>query len=350
MNELSKLAMDYVMSLGACAAGIATVKTLEGGPPSADLRYVIPSAKSAVVFALPLDQTLVPHYLRKKDRLSHERNNIATNVKASGIALELSNFLSQRGYPTFPVASNNVYRKESPRGLLDLMPNISLRYLAVRSGVGWFGLSGNVITKNEGAAVILGAVVTGADLDPTDHLPKKENYCDNCRLCIASCMSGLMDDKEKTEISLGGVPFSYSRRRTYRRCEYVCGGFTGLHPSGKWSNWSPGRFSIPTEDDDFMPALKKAVTASWKWPKMQGGFYHVVMKGKLYLTCGNCQLLCTPDKDERKRRFEMLVKSGVVVQNADGSLETLSPENAKERIASLPPHVRALYEEKPLEE
>jgi len=99
-----------------------------------------------------------------------------------------------------------------------------------------------------------------------------------------------------------------------------------------------------------MPALKKAVTASWKWPKMQGGFYHVVMKGKLYLTCGNCQLLCTPDKDERKRRFEMLVKSGVVVQNAYFFHETLSTENAKERIASLPPHVRALYEEKPLEE
>ena len=113
MNELSQLTVDYVLSLGACAAGIATEKTLEGGPPSVDLRYVLPSARSAVVFALPLDQALVTPYLRKKDRLSHERNNIATNVRASGIALELSNFLSQRGYPAFPVASNNVYRKES---------------------------------------------------------------------------------------------------------------------------------------------------------------------------------------------------------------------------------------------
>jgi len=61
--------------------------------------------------------------------------------------------------------------------------------------------------------------------------------------------------------------------------------------------------------------------------------------------CGNGQLLCTPDKEERKRRFKMLAESGVVVQNADGSLEALSPEKAKERIASLPPDVRALYEE-----
>lgn len=337
--------MDHVMSLGACAAGIATVKTLEGGPPSADLRYILPSAQSAVVFALPLDQTLILPFLRKKDRLSHEQNNIATNTMASGIALELSNFLTQRGYPSTPVASNQVYRKESPRGLLDLMPNISLRYLAVRSGIGWFGLSGNVIRRNEGAAVIFGATATEADLIPTEPLPEKESYCDRCGLCMASCMSGLMDDKEKTEISLGGVPFSYAKRRTYRRCEYVCGGFTGLHPSGEWSNWSPGRFSIPDEDDDFMPALIRAVKASWKWPKREGGFYHVVMKDKLYLTCGNCQLICTPDKEERKRRFKMLTESGVVVQNSDGSLESLSPENAKTRIATRPPHIRALYEE-----
>ena len=345
MNELSRTVIDYVMSLGACAAGIATVKTLEGGPPSADLRYLLPSAQSAVVFALPLDQALIMPFLQKKDRLSHERNNIATNTMASGIALELSNFLTQRGYPASPVASNQAYRNESPRGLLDLMPNISLRYLAVRSGIGWFGLSGNVIRKNEGAAIIFGATATEANLIPTDPLPEKESYCDNCRLCIASCMSGLMDDKEKTEIFLGGVPFSYAKRRTYRRCEYVCGGFTGLHSSGKWSNWSPGRFSIPDEDNDFMPALKRAVKASWKWPKMEGGFYHVVMKDKLYLTCGNCQLICNPNREERKRRFKILTESGVVVQNPDGSLEALSPEKAKERVASLPPNIRTLYED-----
>jgi hypothetical protein len=45
------------------------------------------------------------------------------------------------------------------------------------------------------------------------------------------------------------------------------------------------------------------------------------------------------------RRFKMLAESGVVVQNADGSLDVLSPEKAKERIASLQPDIRALCEE-----
>lgn len=348
MKQLSRTVTDYVMSLGVCAAGIVTVHDLEGGPPSADLRYVLPSAQSAVVFALPLDQSLIMPFFRKEDRLSHERNNIATNTMASGIALELSNYLNQKGYPSIPVASNQVYREESlPKGFMDLMPNISLRYLAVRSGIGWFGLSGNVIRRNEGAAIILGATVTEATLIPTSPLPEEENYCDKCRLCIASCMSGLMDDKEKTVISLGGISFSYAKRRTYRRCEYVCGGFTGLHPSGKWSNWSPGRFSIPKDDADFMPALKKAVRASWNWPEMGGGFYHLLMKKKLYLTCGNCQLICTPEREERKRRFKSLTESGVVIQNQDGSLDVLSPQAANERMASLPANSRVLYEDDP---
>ena len=348
MKELSRTVVDYAMSLGACAAGIVTVHDLEGGPPSADLRYVLPSAQSAVVFALPLDQALIMPFLRKEDRLSHEKDNIATNTRASGIALELSNYFNQKGYPSFPVASNQVYRGESsPKGFLDLMPNLSLRYLAVRSGIGWFGLSGNVIRRNEGVAIILGATVTEATLIPTSPLPEEENYCDNCRLCMASCMSGLMHDREKTVIVLGGVSFSYAKRRSYRRCEYVCGGFTGLHPSGKWSNWSPGRFSIPKEDAEFMPALKRAIKASWNWPEMGGGFYHLLMKKKLYLTCGNCQLICTPERDERKRRFKSLRESGVVIQNPDGSLEVLSPQEATRRIALLPANIRALYEEDP---
>jgi len=345
MMQLNEMVLDFVISEGACAAGIATLKTLEGGPPSADLTYVLPSAKSAVTFALPLDQSLITLFLAKEDRRSHERNNIATNVMASGIALALSNFLSQRGYLSTPVASNQVYRKEAPRGLFDLIPEISLRYLAVRSGVGYFGLSGNVITKKEGAGVILGAVVTEAKLTPTDPLPEGENYCDGCRLCMASCISGLMDPEEKTQISMGGFTFSYSKRRSYNRCEYVCGGFTGLHPSGKWSTWSPGRFHIPKEDTDFKSALKKVVRIYSQWPKGEGGFYQVLMKDKLYLTCGNCQLICYPDKEERKRRYNMLTNSGVLVQNPDGSLEALSGEDARRRITSLSPEMRALYEE-----
>jgi epoxyqueuosine reductase len=345
MDELTRTVLDYVKCQGACAAGIATIETLKGGPPSADLSYVLPTARSAISFAVPLDQRHIPPFLMKKDFLSHERDNIFKNAQSSGISLGLADFLEQKGYPSVPLASNVRYRSDTPRGIRDLMPPISLRYLAVRSGVGHFGLSGNVITPTEGAAVILGATVTSAELVPTDRLPEAENYCDGCRLCMASCASGLMHPKEETRITLGGDEFSYSKRRAYARCEYVCGGFAGLHPSGKWSTWTPARFRIPERDEELMEVFRPAAKAYWKRPECEGGFYHPLMRAKLRQTCGHCQIVCCPDKEERKARHRMLTQGGVVVQNQDGTLEAVSPEMAVSRIASMPPELRALYEE-----
>jgi len=346
-TQLTRFAIDYLMCEGACAAGVVTTETLAGGPPSTDLEYVLSGDKSAVSFAVPLDQEKIERFLSKQDHAGHQRDNIHTNLFVTGLAVGLATYLDQRGHPSSGVSANTVYRKDTPRGLLDFMPDLSHRYLAVRSGIGWFGLSGNVITRTHGAAVILGAVVTTADLEPTDPLPAEEKYCDECRLCMASCASGLMDKKERTTVSMGGMEFSYSKRLSYHRCDLVCGGFTGLAKSGKWSTWSPGRFPIPEKDDEFEPALLKAIGDSWPRPEIAGGFYHPALPGqrKLNFTCGNCQLLCHPDRAERKRRYKLLTKSGVVVQHPDGSLEAVPPEVAKRHLTAMSPEQRACYED-----
>ena len=66
---------------------------------------------------------------------------------------------------------------------------------------------------------------------------------------------------------------------------------------------------------------------------------------RVELTCGNCQLICHPDKEIRKKRFKMLVESGVIVENPDGSREAVSPKEARKRLAAMDPGIRALYEE-----
>jgi epoxyqueuosine reductase len=343
MESLSQFVLDYVKKEGAVYAGIATLETLAGGPPSADLTYVMPEARSAVSFALPLDQDCIEPFLSKKDRRSHERNNLETNALSGGIALHLAKYLEQKGIPSRPLCANEVYRTDTEYGVLEMKPDISLRYLAVASGVGHFGFSGNVITGNYGAAVILGGVVTSAELEPTPPLRPEDNYWDSCRRCMASCASGMMSPDAKTSVTMGGVEFFYSKRRSYLRCEYVCGGFTGLHPSGKWSTWSPGRFFIPENEDEFRNLLIKSVKAYEKWPDMEGGHYHLLMERPLYLTCGNCSLICHPDKEMRKKRYKMLTKNGVVVQKPDGKLEALSVDEADAYLSSLDDEVRALY-------
>ena len=339
-QQLSELVKDIARGSEAVAVGIATTESLEGGPPSTDLTYVLPEARSAVVFALPLDQGAIERFLKKEDMAAANIDNRRVNIMASGVALTLSDFLMMKGYKSVPITANAVYRKDTHE-----KPPISHRYLAVRSGLGHFGLSGNVIMQKYGAAILFGSVVTEAELIPTDPLPQEESYCDQCRLCMSACASGLMSPDEETTVTLGGVDFSYAKRRSYYRCDYVCGGFTGLHKSGKWSTWSPARFPIPENDDEFRPALISAAGPYFTRPKMNFGLYHPLVPGDLLeFTCGHCQFICHPDKKVRQKRLKMLTNGGVVVQNEDGSREAVSPEEAKKRLAAMSAERRALYE------
>jgi hypothetical protein len=63
------------------------------------------------------------------------------------------------------------------------------------------------------------------------------------------------------------------------------------------------------------------------------------------MTCGNCQLVCSPDKEERKMRYKALLSGGCIVQHPDGRFEAQSPEDAAVSVAAMPPEVRARYEE-----
>jgi epoxyqueuosine reductase QueG len=342
---LTEFAVDFLTTHGACDVGVAITENLAGGPPSVDLEYVLPEAKSAVSFAVPMDQDKIERYLAKEDHAGHEQDNICTDTYVTGLAAKLADYWNQIGIPSVGVSANSVYRHDTPRGRFDFMPDISHRYIAAAAGVGWFGLSGNIITRSNGASVTLGTVLTTAELAPTAPISDEENYCDECRLCLASCTSSMMDPSEKTTVRMGEKDFSYSKRRTYHRCDLVCGGFTGLANNGKWSTWSPGRFEVPEDENEFRAALIEAIKAAAPRPPIGGGTFHPALRdfARLNMTCGNCQLLCHPDREERERRYRLLTSSGVVVQKPDGSLEAVTPEEAEKRLAELPPERRAMY-------
>jgi len=345
MEKLTRRVKDLALCYGASAVGIVTKEMLAGGPPSADISYVLPEAKTAVSFCVPLDQSQFDDWFSKNSQAGHFRDNIQKNVMASGISMELANYITQKGFESVPLSANTAYRHETQNGVLDEKPPVSHRYLAVRSGVGFFGLSGNVLTQKEGAAVILGSVVTEAELIPTEPAKDVGNYCDECRLCEAACASGFINGKERVSLTMGGMDFSYTRKRHHSRCDYVCGGFAGLHKSGKWSTWSPARFPIPDEDAEFYPALLNAIGPFLKRPGPEVSIFNVLMPGdKVELTCGNCQLICHPDKAVRKRRYKMLTESGVIIQNRDGSREAVTPEEAEEHLNAMSAERRALFE------
>ena len=193
MEKITRREKSLALCSGASVVGVTNTEKLAGGPPSTDLSYVLPNARSAISFAGPLNPYFIEPWFNKKSHEDHFRNNIQTNVIASGISLELANYLNQKGYASVPLNANTAYRADTENGRYDEIPPISHRYLAVSCGVGFFGLSGNVLTKTEGAAIILGSVVTEAELIPTEPISAEDNYCDDCKLCKAACASGYID-------------------------------------------------------------------------------------------------------------------------------------------------------------
>lgn len=339
--SLSSLTLDFPLVNGALASGIVTTDELAGAPPSADLSYVLPEARSAVSFAVPIDPAAIDAYMEKRDRRPLEEAFIKANMIAGGISLELANFLSQKGFPSVGIAANNNFR---PGKVGEYYPDISHRYLALRSGTGFFGLSGNILTKEAGAAVILGSTVTSAQLEPTGPAREEDQYCDDCGLCMALCTADFFNRREQSTITMGEREFTYSKRMDYGRCDLVCSGYTGLHKSGKWSTWSPGRYPLP-EGDEELEALNTRLQALHDHrPDEEGGRLFHYRDRKLYVSCALCQLVCDPDPRVRKKRYRMMSRSGVIILLPDGSRRAVSPEEARRYLDSLSPEERRLYE------
>lgn len=349
---LSEKMLDMARSLGATSAGITTIDTLVGGPPSTDLEYVLPGAKSAITFAVPYDEDKIRDYLAKRDREPHLLDSNRMNTLATGIAAQIAGYLRHFDYPSVGLIANEVYRKDENNQRHELFPDISHRLLAARGGVGWFGLSGNIMVPKYGANVSLATAVTTVELEPTEPLRENENPC-NCDTmeCVSACPSGFLHKakKDMQEVTMGNVTFSYGRRLSYSRCAYVCAGFSGLHPSGKWSTWSPGRFPIPKEDEDLMHVVPHAIQAWDKRPAYEGAAlsqpqFRETFGKDIQKTCSNCMLVCGGSPEERSDRLKTLQSSGVVIQHEDGLVEAVTADAATAHLEAMSPEVRARYE------
>jgi epoxyqueuosine reductase len=76
------------------------------------------------------------------------------------------------------------------RVLVDANQHVD-REAAARSGVGFYGKNTLLITRRHGSWVVLGTLVTTAELEPTAPL---DADCGSCRLCIDACPTAALDE------------------------------------------------------------------------------------------------------------------------------------------------------------
>jgi len=344
---------EFLFEQGALKVGFANAESMVGGPPSTDITYKLPEAKTAICFAISQNQDFIRPYLKKElpnGRVDYEKNHIDTNIRAYRISQRVADFLKEKGYISKPLVPNNKYRKDVPGWRAHQYPELSFRYVAVRSGVATFGWSGNVGLKGYGTTIILGCLVTTAELQPTEPLPPEEEFCTKCKLCQKSCAFRMFSHDEETSITLGGHTFTYGKRIDFNRCNMVCGGFTGLDKEKKWSTWSPGRYYYPDDPAEAKRLFSLAFNSSMRRPiskqDISTGFRQTALNGTIRLTCGNCQIVCWGDPTETKENYRLLTNSGCVVQKENGDTVVLPAEEAEQLFESMSPkHKRAYYKD-----
>lgn len=84
------------------------------------------------------------------------------------------------------------------RGFVDSAPVLE-RSWAVRSGLGWMGKNGNVLTKHSGSFFFIATLIT--DLDLIADAPFSTDHCGTCTRCIDACPTGAI--LSPTEIDAG---------------------------------------------------------------------------------------------------------------------------------------------------
>ena len=338
VKDITRQVKDIAHENGATLVGIASRDRLVAAPPSADPDYLLPSTRSIISIAIPLDRGLIRDFLRKKDWLGHSNNEKQIQKKLHIIIDHLAEFLKARGFESRAVDANGVYRPE-PSGTdvinrVAMVPDFSHRYGAVAAGLGQPGWSGNLMTPQFGSAVLLASVLTSAELAADPVL--ETNPCDKCKLCTTVCPVEMIGKKQSVAVTIAGREYTYAKKGHYVRCRIGCGGFHGLGPKKQWSTWSPYRVQYPLpEDEAELIALNRQIRAAD--PTMQGSRAFLTQRDKCFdpdeiyfLTCANCQLICWENRDDRVENQRLLVNSGVVVLSAKSGRTVVPSEEAVE--------------------
>ncbi|HEX6429535.1 MAG TPA: tRNA epoxyqueuosine(34) reductase QueG [Niastella sp.] len=150
------------------------------------------------------------------------------------------------------------------RGFVDSAPVLE-RSWAQRSGLGWIGKNGNLLTKQQGSFFFIATLIVDIDLEYDD--PFAKDYCGSCRKCIDACPTGAITD---SKVINGSQCISY----------YTIELKDMLLPDdkkGQFADWMFGcdvcqdvcpwnRFAKPTRETGFtpIPEILNFTTKEWE--------------------------------------------------------------------------------------
>ncbi|MGH2644187.1 MAG: tRNA epoxyqueuosine(34) reductase QueG [Chitinophagaceae bacterium] len=150
------------------------------------------------------------------------------------------------------------------RGFVDSAPVLE-RSWAQRSGLGWVGKNGNLITKQHGSFYFIATLITDLVLDYDD--PFAKDYCGSCRRCIDACPTNAIQENKVIDGSKCISYFTIELKEQLIPDEM----------QGKFKDWMFGcdicqdvcpwnRFAMPEQEEAFkpIPEILNFNTGDWE--------------------------------------------------------------------------------------
>ena len=366
MPSLEENIKDFAKKAGAALVGVAGPDRMDG-PASLDPGFIMRGAKSIVSIALPLDVNAIYDFFGKISPVPHNVDQGIKNQRAHRICTEIAAYIVSQGYKAKVVPPNNTYRRSVDPFMV--RPTFSHRFGGLVAGLGSFGLSGNLVTKEYGACIVLDTVVTNAKLKSDPVQPARfvmDNRCKTCKLCDKSCTMGMFREDDEEYLLINGELHARGKRDNVDFCNAPCFGLHAISRDKKWTNWGQhwikdwmdeqpdpdnrqeirstymqvggrsgdstlrfdvirhiGRDLYPRDKvEDFLPNYEHLPKSEPERRQLMIELYaNMGFKGlerdPNLVTCSQCMMVCGKDFDETKKRYDMLTGSGYVVPDAD---------------------------------
>lgn len=139
-------------------------------------KKILETGKSIIVIG-------VPYYLNTvEDNIYHSKSK--GKLSKSSLGLDYHIILKEKMEKLVEVIKKE-YDLEYSIGV-DTTPLID-RYLAKKSGVGWYGKNSSIINDNYGSFIFIGYIITNLEIEEDLETTEK---CGGCNICIKSCPVG----------------------------------------------------------------------------------------------------------------------------------------------------------------
>jgi epoxyqueuosine reductase len=217
-----------------------------------DPRKLVPGAKSVI--------TLLQNYFPGEQQ-SDDTPHISKYAFGKDYHEVIRNKLNR-----FLLDINQEIGEVHGRGFVDSAPVLE-RSWAVRSGAGWIGRNGNLITKSSGSFYFIATLIVDIELLYDD--PFAKDFCGTCRKCIDAC---------PTDAILENKVVDGSKCISYFTIELKDALIPG-EMKHKFDNWMFGcdvcqdvcpwnRFSEPTTETAFNPIPEILNLSTKEWEAM----------------------------------------------------------------------------------